>query len=76
MTPRLGWLVAASCLLAGSLAQTLDSNVPPEEEAAIAAIVEDVPADVVSIQKSGESPEYPLIYKVPLPIPPVKQPKM
>jgi bilirubin oxidase len=76
MTLKLSWIAAASCLLGGSLAQTLESNVAPEEEAAIAAIVEDDPADVVSLFKSGESPEFPLIFKVPLPIPPIKEPKM
>ncbi|KAI1841538.1 hypothetical protein JX265_013503 [Neoarthrinium moseri] len=75
MVPRLGWFAMASCLMAGTLGQTFDSNVPPEEEAAIAAVVQDDPGDIVSIMKSDESPEYPLIYKVALPIPPVKQPK-
>lgn len=50
-------------------------DIPPEEEQALASIVEDVPEDVISIQaKDWLSPEYPLIYKVPLPIPPIKQP--
>lgn len=49
--------------------------IPPEEEQALASIVEDIPEDVVSIQaKEWLSPEYALIYKVPLPIPPIKQP--
>lgn len=50
-------------------------DIPPEEEQALASIVEDIPEDVISIQaKDWLSPEYPLIYKVPLPIPPIKQP--
>jgi hypothetical protein len=50
-------------------------DIPPEEEAALASIVEDIPEDVISIQaKDWLSPEYPLIYKVPLPIPPIKKP--
>lgn len=50
-------------------------DIPPEEEQALASIVEDIPEDVVSIQaKDWLSPEYALIYKVPLPIPPIKQP--
>ncbi|KAG8157246.1 hypothetical protein KVR01_012954 [Diaporthe batatas] len=50
-------------------------DIPPEEAAALASIVEDDPGDVISIQaKDWLSPEYALIYKVPLPIPPIKQP--
>ncbi|KAM0813349.1 putative Bilirubin oxidase [Seiridium cardinale] len=75
MASKLSWLATASCLLTASLAQTFDSNIPPEEAAALAQIVEDDPNDIFIVQKSDESPEYPLIYRVPLPIPPVKQPK-
>ncbi|KKY33927.1 putative bilirubin oxidase [Diaporthe ampelina] len=50
-------------------------DIPPEEEQALASIIEDIPEDVISIQaKDWLSPEYALIYKVPLPIPPIKQP--
>lgn len=50
-------------------------DIPPEEEQALASIVEDIPEDVISVQaKDWLSPEYALIYKVPLPIPPIKQP--
>lgn len=50
-------------------------DIPAEEAAALASIVEDDPGDIVSIQaKDWLSPEYALIYKVPLPIPPIKQP--
>lgn len=50
-------------------------DIPPEEAHALASIVEDVPEDVISIQaKDWLSPEYALIYKVPLPIPPIKEP--
>lgn len=50
-------------------------DIPPEEEHALASIVEDIPEDVISVQaKDWLSPEYALIYKVPLPIPPIKQP--
>lgn len=50
-------------------------DIPPEEAQALASIVEDIPEDVISVQaKDWLSPEYPLIYKVALPIPPIKQP--
>ena len=50
-------------------------DIPPEEVQALASIVEDIPEDVISIQaKDWLSPEYPLIYKVALPIPPIKEP--
>lgn len=72
--------VATLCLsLFSRLALTQETqwvyDIPPEEAAALASIVEDVPEDVVSIQaKDWLSPEYPLIYKVALPIPPIKEP--
>ena len=50
------------------------SEIPETEKVALAQIVEDDPNDVMSVKKSSLSPEYPLIYKVPLPIPPIKQP--
>ncbi|KAF7540160.1 hypothetical protein G7054_g1613 [Neopestalotiopsis clavispora] len=75
MAKGLSLFTLASCLLSLSCAQKFDSAIPPEEAQALSQIVEDDPNDVFRIAKSGESPEYPLIYGVPLPIPPVKQPK-
>ncbi|KAK6219064.1 hypothetical protein LQW54_002566 [Pestalotiopsis sp. IQ-011] len=75
MAKRLTLFSLASCLLSLSCGQTYKSNIPPEEAAALSQIVEDDPNDVFRIQKDGESPAYPLIYAVSLPIPPVKQPK-
>jgi hypothetical protein len=72
--------VAAVCLslfarLVASQETQWIYDIPPEEEAALASIVEDVPEDIITLQaKDWLSPEYPLIYKVPLPIPPVKEP--
>lgn len=75
MLSKLNSLTLASCLLATSLGQ-LTSNIPPEEAAALAGIVEDDPGlgDAVGILKDWESPEYSLVYRNPLPIPPVKEP--
>lgn len=73
-------LVGTACLslLAGSVVSQETQwvyDIPQEEAAALASIVEDIPEDVVTIQaKDWLSPEYPLIYKVALPIPPIKQP--
>lgn len=50
------------------------SEIPKEEEAALAAIVEDSPTDDVALRKGGESPNYPL-YSAALPIPPLAQVK-
>jgi hypothetical protein len=75
MAKGLSLFALASCLFSLSCAQKFDSAIPPEEAQALSQIVEDDPNDVFRIAKSGESPEYPLIYGVPLPIPPVKQPK-
>lgn len=65
-------------------------DIPPDEAAALAAIVEDIPPPVslpakrsddliekppsIVKRKDNLSPTYPLIYRNPLPIPPVKQP--
>lgn len=71
-----GVLSLGLLLLKGSLAQTdrnLQSNIPAEEAKALESIVEDEP-NVFKTLKDWESPEYNLIYRVPLPIPPVKQP--
>jgi bilirubin oxidase len=75
---NLGTLAASLSLLISSATSQVDqftSNIPPEEAAALAQIVEDGPADAPMLRKDSTSPEYSLIYKVPLPIPPVKQPK-
>ncbi|KAM6506165.1 hypothetical protein FSOLCH5_014350 [Fusarium solani] len=55
-------------------AQKWTYDLPPEESAALEAVVEDDPNDVVHLMKSDESPLYPLIYRNALPIPPVKKP--
>lgn len=50
-------------------------DLPPEESAALASIVEDYFNDVPAARKGDdESPLYSLIFRQPLPIPPVKQP--
>ena len=49
-------------------------EIPSDEKAALAAIVEDEPP-ATGLRKSGSlSPKYNFIYQKPLPIPPVKQP--
>jgi hypothetical protein len=50
-------------------------EIPEAEKAALASVVEDNPDDIVRLFKDWESPEYPLIYRQALPIPPVKEPK-
>ncbi|KPM45970.1 Bilirubin oxidase [Neonectria ditissima] len=57
-----------------STAQKWTYDLPPEESAALNAVVEDDYTEVVSLMKSDESPLYPLIYRNALPIPPVKKP--
>jgi bilirubin oxidase len=42
---------------------------------ALASIVEGKPEDIMTVFKDWQSPEYPLIFRQALPIPPVKQPK-
>ncbi|KAH9902317.1 Cupredoxin [Xylariomycetidae sp. FL2044] len=77
MLSKLSYLAVASYLCAGSLAQTIyEHEIPEEEVIALSQIVEDDPGlgDDVHISKDWESPEYPLIYRVALPIPPVAQP--
>lgn len=62
-------------------------DIPPDEAEALAGIVEDAAprvnltaravkreTDLIVKRKDNLSPEYPLIYRNPLPIPPVKQP--
>ncbi|KAI8177237.1 Bilirubin oxidase [Colletotrichum sp. SAR 10_65] len=57
-----------------SFSETHVSEIPESEVVALAQIVEDDPGDVFTLQKDWLSPEYALIYKVALPIPPVKEP--
>ncbi|KAH6999248.1 Cupredoxin [Ilyonectria sp. MPI-CAGE-AT-0026] len=57
-----------------STAQKWTYDLPPEEEAALSTVVEDDHNDIVRLMKSDESPEYSLIYRNALPIPPVKKP--
>ncbi|KAJ3579290.1 hypothetical protein NPX13_g1273 [Xylaria arbuscula] len=75
MFSKLASLALVSCLCAGTVAQrTLEYTNPPEQELAISqALDEDEPG--FTTLKGDESPEFPLIYRIPLPIPPVKQPK-
>lgn len=54
-------------------------DIPPAEAAALAAIVEEEPADSPHLEgrdTNKPSPQYDLIYQVELPIPPVKEPSM
>lgn len=80
MLPTMSIQVATVCLsffarLVVSQETQWIYDIPADEAAALATIVEDDPGDIVSIQaKDWLSPEYPLIYKVALPIPPIKQP--
>lgn len=75
-------VVLLQAVLSASLAQAQNSSftdthisqIPEAEVVALAQIVEDDPEDVFTLLKDWESPEYALIYKVPLPIPPVKEP--
>jgi hypothetical protein len=50
-------------------------DIPNEEKMALASIVEDDPDDMSIAAKDWESPEYPLLFRQALPIPPAKQPK-
>lgn len=84
------FLAAASlfCCIAVSLSQSTNSSddsngrwvydIPPAEAAALAAIVEDEAPDVPpsGARKDNMSPQYDLVYRVALPIPPVKEPTM
>lgn len=76
MLLRISFLALIPRFLGASLAQDLQSNTPPEEAAILAQVVEDDPEDFINMFKDWQSPEYPLIFRNPLPIPPVKQPKM
>ncbi|KAI1083361.1 Cupredoxin [Whalleya microplaca] len=67
--------LALACLCATSLAQrTFESHIPAEESLALSQIVEDDRGEI-TVSKDSESPEFPLIFRVPLPIPPIAQPK-
>jgi hypothetical protein len=50
-------------------------DIPDEEKMALASIIEDNSDDMSIAAKDWESPEYPLIFRQALPIPPAKQPK-
>lgn len=50
-------------------------DIPNEEKLALASIVEDDPDEVFALASDWRSPEYPLLFRQALPIPPVKQPK-
>jgi hypothetical protein len=50
-------------------------GIPNEEKIALASIVEDNPEEIMAIAKDWQSPEYPLLFRQALPIPPAKQPK-
>jgi bilirubin oxidase len=63
-------------LFSFSLAQDrFFSENPIAEEEALSHIIEDKPGDLANKKKDWISPEYSLIYRQALPIPPVKQPK-
>lgn len=76
VTHSLALVAIALSILKGGLAQGEPPSNTTAEAAALDGIVEDDPGDIFTIQKDWLSPEYSLIYKVALPIPPVKQPKM
>ncbi|GAP83355.2 putative bilirubin oxidase [Rosellinia necatrix] len=76
MFSKLASLALVSCLCAGTIAQrTLEYDIPADEAAALAQVVDDDDSTFSAARKGDESPEYSLIYRKPLPIPPVKQPK-
>ncbi|KXJ86524.1 Cupredoxin [Microdochium bolleyi] len=65
------WLVSTV-----SAQEVISSDIPVEESMALAAIVEDEPGTVGIMKEKWDSPVYSLLYRMPLPIPPQKQPKM
>ncbi|KAK7999042.1 multicopper oxidase [Apiospora marii] len=80
-----GSFVTAAWLAAISFANPVHyddrpSRIPPHEASALGGIIEDKPEQHpeghLGTYSHWHSPEYPLIYKVPLPIPPVKKPKL
>lgn len=52
------------------------SEIPESESVALQSVIEDDPDGDMSVQKDWESPEYPLIFRSPLPIPPILQPRL
>ena len=75
MLSKLARVTFALSLAARCLAQdSSPSEIPPAEASALAAIVEDDPANDPQLRKGGESPAYKLYQKA-LPIPPVATPK-
>ncbi|KAI0447314.1 Cupredoxin [Xylaria telfairii] len=76
MLSKLASLAVASCLCAGAIAQrTLEYDIPPEEADALSKVIEDEEPTFFAAKGKQVSPVYPLIFRTPLPIPPVKQPK-
>lgn len=70
----LGYLILNRC---NAQSQTQFSvEIPESERVALENIVEDDSDDQMSVQKDWESPEYPLLFRSPLPIPPVLEPKL
>ena len=75
MFSKLASLALVSCLCAGTIAQrTLEYTNQAEEELAISQTLDEDEPEFTTF-KGDESPEFPLIFRVPLPIPPIKQPK-
>ncbi|KAM5350959.1 hypothetical protein ACJ41O_003682 [Fusarium nematophilum] len=68
------FLLATLALSGISTAQKWTYDLPPDEQSALKEVVEDDHTDVVRLMKSNRSPDYPLIYRNALPIPPVKKP--
>lgn len=76
MFSKLASLAVASCLCAGAITQrTLEYDIPPEEADALSKVIEDEEPTFFAAKGKQVSPVYPLIFRTPLPIPPVKQPK-
>lgn len=89
--PEYYFLAVASlfCCMSLSLGQSTDASddtnggwiydIPPAEAAALAGIVEDEAPDsppFSTFKKDNLSPQYDLVYRVALPIPPIKEPTM
>lgn len=77
MFSKLASLAVASCLLAGAIGQrALEYDIPAEEALALSQVVDDDEPAFSALKGGGDaSPDFPLIFRVPLPIPPIKQPK-
>lgn len=67
-------------MLVGSLAQVVPdvfpTDIPDEEAETLRELEFIVRMNAVDILRDWESPVYPLIFQVPLPIPPLKEPLM